>query len=175
MIRGILLLLLVAVISSPAAIAFIRQWQPDVIVKGPGVARVGKLSEYFAGIKGTANDPDYYLFEGSEPGGTMIVWGGTHPVEPAASLGGIAGAHGGLDGTGIEVGLKAIRRNGIPLLEEGGSSTLTADVRKRLALFDQAVAGRRPAAFINVGGSLTSVGDGPASEPWPRRREPCRS
>ena len=86
MIRGILVLLLVAVISSPAAVAFIRQWQPDVIVKGPGVARTGKLSEYFGGIKGTANDPDYYLFEGSEPGGTMIVWGGTHPVEPAAYL-----------------------------------------------------------------------------------------
>ena len=57
-----------------------------MIVKGPGVTRVGKLSEYFAGIKGTANDPDYYLFEGSEPGGTMIVWGGTHPVEPAGYL-----------------------------------------------------------------------------------------
>lgn len=86
MTSGILVLLLVAVISSPAAIAFIRQWQPDMIVKGSGVTRVGKLSEYFAGIKGTANDPDYYLFEGSEPGGTMIVWGGTHPVEPAGFL-----------------------------------------------------------------------------------------
>jgi len=64
-IRGILVLLLVAVISAPAAVAFIRQWQPDVIMKGPGVTRTGKLSEYFAGIKGTANDPDYYLFEGS--------------------------------------------------------------------------------------------------------------
>lgn len=84
--RGILVLLLVGVISSPAAIAFVRQWQPDVIVKGPGVTRVGKLSEYFAGIKGTTNDPDYYLLEGSEPGGTMIVWGGTHPVEPAGYL-----------------------------------------------------------------------------------------
>lgn len=79
----------------------------------------------------------------------------------AASLGGIADAQGGLDGTGIEAGLRAIRRNGIPLLEEGGSSTLTADVRKRLALFDQALGGQRPAAFINVGGSLTSLGDGP--------------
>ncbi len=79
----------------------------------------------------------------------------------AASLGGIAGAQGGLDGTGIEAGLKAIRRNGIPLLEEGGSSTLSVDVRKRLALYDQALGGRRPAAFINVGGSLTSLGAGP--------------
>jgi hypothetical protein len=86
MVRGILILLVVAAVCSPAAVAFIRQWQPDVIVKGPGVTRMGKLSEYFSRIKGTANDPDYYLFEGSEPGGTMIVWGGTHPVEPAAHL-----------------------------------------------------------------------------------------
>lgn len=81
----------------------------------------------------------------------------------AASLGGITGAQGGLDGTGIEAGLKAIRRNGIPLLEEGGSATLTADIRERLALYDQAFSGRKPAAFINVGGSLTSIGDGPES------------
>ena len=85
----------------------------------------------------------------------------------AASLGGIGGAQGGLDGTGIEAGLRAIHRNGIPLLEEEGSSTLTADVRKRLALFDQALGGRRPAAFINVGGSLTSLGDGPEGHRLP--------
>jgi len=86
MIRGILVLLLVLLISSPAALAFIRQLQPDVILKGPGVVRTGKLSEYFDGIKGTRNDPDYYLLEGSEPGGTIILWGGTHPVEPAGFL-----------------------------------------------------------------------------------------
>jgi hypothetical protein len=84
--RGILVLLVVSALSSPAAIAFIRQWQPDTIVKGPGITRVGKLSEYFEGIKGSANDPDYYLLEGAEPGGTIIVWGGTHPVEPAGYL-----------------------------------------------------------------------------------------
>jgi len=78
----------------------------------------------------------------------------------AASLGGIAGAQGGLDGTGIEAGLKAIRRNGILLIEEAGDSTLTADVRKRMTLFDQVLDGKKPSAFINVGGSLTSVGDG---------------
>ncbi|MCX5839280.1 MAG: poly-gamma-glutamate system protein [Deltaproteobacteria bacterium] len=79
----------------------------------------------------------------------------------AASLGGIADARGGLDGTGIDAGLMAIRRNGIPLIEEGGEPSLAADIRRRLALFDQALGGQRPAAFINVGGSLTSAGSGP--------------
>lgn len=78
----------------------------------------------------------------------------------AASLGGIVDTGGGLDGTGIEAGLEAIRRNGIPLIEENGSSTLTEDVRNRMAMFDRALGGRPPAAFINVGGSATSVGDG---------------
>jgi poly-gamma-glutamate system protein len=85
----------------------------------------------------------------------------------AASLGGIAGAQGGLDGTGIEAGRRAINRNSIPLLEEEGSSTLTADVQKRLSLFDQALGRRRPTAFINVGGSLTSLGDGPEGHRLP--------
>ncbi len=84
--RGILVLLLVAALSSPAAIAFVRQRQPDTIVKGLGVTRTGKLSDYFEGIRGTANDPDYYLLEGKEPGGTIVLWGGTHPVEPAGYL-----------------------------------------------------------------------------------------
>lgn len=85
-VRGIVVLLVVAAVSSPAAIAFVRQWEPDVIVRGPGVTRIGKLSDYFEGIRGTANDPDYYLLEGKEPGGTIVLWGGTHPVEPAGYL-----------------------------------------------------------------------------------------
>jgi hypothetical protein len=44
---------------------------------------------------------------------------------------------------------------------------LTADVQKRLALFDQALGGRKPAVFINVGGSLTSLGDGPEGHRLP--------
>ncbi|MBP2676549.1 MAG: hypothetical protein H6Q84_3389, partial [Deltaproteobacteria bacterium] len=78
----------------------------------------------------------------------------------AASLGGIGDAKGGLDGTGIEAGLRAIRRNGIPVIEEAGSPTLAADVRRRLELYDRALGGHEPAVFINVGGSMVSVGDG---------------
>jgi len=78
----------------------------------------------------------------------------------AASLGGVTDTCGGLDGTGIAAGLGAIRRNGIPLIEENGSATLEADVRNRMALYDRSFGGARPSAFINVGGSATSIGDG---------------
>lgn len=83
-----------------------------------------------------------------------------HFRSAAASLGGITDTGGGLDGTGIAAGLVAIRRNGIPLIEENGSATLEADVRSRMAFYDQALGGARPAAFINVGGPATSIGDG---------------
>ena len=58
---------------------------------GPGVDRVvphqgfvqKQLSDYFDGIKGTPADTAVYIQEGAEPGGTMLVLGGTHANEPA--------------------------------------------------------------------------------------------
>ncbi len=85
----------------------------------------------------------------------------------AASLGGITDTQGGLDGTGISTGLRAIRRNGRPLLTEGGVARLDGDIRERMALFDRSFGGQKPAAFVNVGGSLTSLGSGPGVHQLP--------
>jgi poly-gamma-glutamate system protein len=85
----------------------------------------------------------------------------------AASLGGIVDTHGGLDGTGIEEGLAAIRRNGVRYLEEGGAGTRTADVERRMELFRLTLGGRAPAAYVNVGGSQAALGDARASGPLP--------
>lgn len=79
----------------------------------------------------------------------------------AASLGGIVETGGGLDETGIALGLQAIRRNGIPLLVEESGKELAADIEKRMALYARFLEGGKPAAFINVGGSATSLGGGP--------------
>lgn len=84
----------------------------------------------------------------------------------AASLGGIADTKGGLDGTGIESGLLAIRRNGVPLLEEG-TEPLQTDIRRRLELYNREISGRKPAAFINVGGPSTSLGNVPGADRMP--------
>ncbi|MBM3419921.1 MAG: succinylglutamate desuccinylase, partial [Bacteroidetes bacterium] len=43
-------------------------------------------SHYFEGIKGSINDCNIYVLEGTEPGGTMMVMGGSHPEEPACRL-----------------------------------------------------------------------------------------
>jgi poly-gamma-glutamate system protein len=79
----------------------------------------------------------------------------------AASLGGITGTRGGLDGTGVESGMEAIRRNGILFLQEQGKKTLTEDIENRLRIYDKALNGRKPAVFINVGGTTTALGNSP--------------
>ncbi len=58
----------------------------EPVVLGPGVARVKSLGDYSSVVRGTANDCNIYFLEGKEPGGTMLVLGGTHPEEPAGRL-----------------------------------------------------------------------------------------
>lgn len=58
----------------------------EPVVLGPGVTHTKKLSDYFSGIKGSINDSNVYILEGSRSGGTVLVMGGTHPEEPAGRL-----------------------------------------------------------------------------------------
>ncbi len=44
------------------------------------------LSDWFPGLEGTPADTDVYVQEGDEPGGTMLVLGGTHANEPAGFM-----------------------------------------------------------------------------------------
>jgi len=56
------------------------------ITAGPGVTRVGHLSDFCSGLKGTPADTLVFFFEGKEPGGKLLVMGNTHSNEPAALL-----------------------------------------------------------------------------------------
>ncbi|MEN6561197.1 MAG: succinylglutamate desuccinylase [Acidobacteriota bacterium] len=58
----------------------------EPVVPGPALARVARLGDYFPPIKGTVNDANVYVLEGKEPGGTVLLLGGTHPEEPAGRL-----------------------------------------------------------------------------------------
>jgi predicted deacylase len=58
----------------------------EPVVISEGVTQVAKLSRYFSGIEGTANDCNVYVFEGKEPGATLCILGGTHPEEPGGQL-----------------------------------------------------------------------------------------
>jgi len=52
---------------------------------GPGV-KIRALSDYFPGVARTPGDTAVYILEGTEPGGTVFVAGGTHAGEIAGSL-----------------------------------------------------------------------------------------
>lgn len=70
-----------------AGVSFYRSRHlKEPVVLSEGVAGVKKLSDYFSGIKGTVNDSNVYILEGSEPGGTILVLGGSHPEEPGGRL-----------------------------------------------------------------------------------------
>jgi predicted deacylase len=58
----------------------------EPVVISEGVTQVVKLSRYFSGIDGTANDCNVYVLEGKEPGATLCILGGTHPEEPGGQL-----------------------------------------------------------------------------------------
>ena len=85
--RKIALAALGAALAVAAGLSFYRSRHlREPVVPGPGVARVAKLGEYFAGIRGTINDLNVYILEGREPGGAVLILGGTHPEEPAGRL-----------------------------------------------------------------------------------------
>ncbi|GAB4115564.1 MAG: succinylglutamate desuccinylase/aspartoacylase family protein [Candidatus Caldatribacteriota bacterium] len=56
------------------------------VVLGPGVTEVKTLGDYFPPLKGSINDCNIYILDSGNPGGTVMVIGGTHPEEPGAVL-----------------------------------------------------------------------------------------
>ncbi|MEA1876597.1 MAG: succinylglutamate desuccinylase/aspartoacylase family protein [Bacteroidota bacterium] len=86
LIRKIVISAFALVIGVVASISFYqhRHFQESVVLSEQ--VQVKKLGEYFEGISGTVNDCNIYILEGDEPGGTMLVLGGSHPEEPAGRL-----------------------------------------------------------------------------------------
>ncbi|MGE5676796.1 MAG: succinylglutamate desuccinylase [Pseudomonadota bacterium] len=85
MTAALLLLVSIACIVTSAN-SFLKMRKVEPIVKGPGVAEIKMLSDYFSDLKGTAGDTEIYVVRGSQPGGSMLVLGGTHPNEPSGLL-----------------------------------------------------------------------------------------
>ena len=56
------------------------------IIAGPGVTRVGRLSDWGPGLKGTMADTLVFFMEGKEPGGKALIMANTHANEPAGFL-----------------------------------------------------------------------------------------
>ena len=87
MTRKVVAAALGAALAFFAGLSFFRSRHlREPVVPGPGVSQVVKLGDYFAPVKGTINDANVYVLEGREPGGTVLLLGGTHPEEPAGRL-----------------------------------------------------------------------------------------
>ena len=83
---GIIMIFLSLIITFIAGKEFLKTRELEPIVKGDGVTSMQKLSDYLPALKGTRGDSDIYILQGEEPGGSVLVLGGTHPNEPAAFL-----------------------------------------------------------------------------------------
>ncbi len=82
---ALLLILLAGGIAFLGAQQFMTMWKPDVVVPAPGFEK-HMLSEWFEGIKDTPADTPVFIQSGEEPGGTVLLMGGTHPNEPSSAL-----------------------------------------------------------------------------------------
>lgn len=81
-----IVLALALVVTAFAAREFLRMRTPEPIVAGPGVSETRRLSDWFPGLAGSPGDTVVYVLRGKQPGGRMLVLGGTHPNEPAGFL-----------------------------------------------------------------------------------------
>ena len=89
-VRNVVVIAVALLFAVMASVDFIAMRTPEPIADNPGVTEVRMLSEYCAGLKGTALDTEVYILDSGKPGGTLLVLGGTHPNETASYLAAIA-------------------------------------------------------------------------------------
>lgn len=82
---AVILLGLAGLCAYVSAGYFMSMWADDVLYPAQGFIE-HKLSEWEPAITGTPADTPVFIQEGSEPGGTMLILGGTHPNEPAGYI-----------------------------------------------------------------------------------------
>ena len=82
----------VIIMCALLAVALSASWFTSVgaedleVYPSPYVSRVTWLSEYNPNLAGTAGDTKGLMYEGDEPGGTLLVVGGTHGDEAAGPV-----------------------------------------------------------------------------------------
>ncbi len=85
-ITAIACLVVALAVTVISGISFIQAREVPDPIPGPGVTSVERLSKYFPGIEGTNADTNVYVMEGSQPGGKMLILGGTHGNEPSGYM-----------------------------------------------------------------------------------------
>jgi len=93
----------------------------EPVVLGPGVTAVRQLGEYFAPIRGTVNDCKLYFMDGREPGGTILILGGSHAEEPAGRLASWVFAENGVVEKGRLIVVLSANRSATTMTRLGGA------------------------------------------------------
>ncbi len=85
-ILAVFIILLSLILSYFSTRSFLSMREAEKYYPSESCTEIKNLSYYFEGIKNTRGDTPVYLFEGNEPGGTILILGGTHPDEPASNI-----------------------------------------------------------------------------------------
>jgi len=122
LIRKFILSLLGTALLVFAGISFYKSRHlKEPVVLGPGVTQVKKLSRYFSKLEGSINDANVYVLEGSEPGGTILILGGSHPEEPAGRLMGWIFVENAVVEKGTVIVILSANRSGTTVTRLGGA------------------------------------------------------
>ena len=87
--RAWALLCAALLVAATSGVVFARMHEPEPIVAGPGVTATRMLSDFAPEVGGTAADTPVYIMEGAQPGGTMVLLGGTHAQEISGLMGAV--------------------------------------------------------------------------------------
>ncbi|MGD0782257.1 MAG: succinylglutamate desuccinylase [Candidatus Aminicenantales bacterium] len=82
-------LAMTALIAALAGRSFLSMRRDDPIFPSSGLTARRLLSDYFPPLGSTPGDTPVFVFEGPEKGGRVLILGGTHPNEPAGSVGAV--------------------------------------------------------------------------------------
>ena len=82
---AVILLVIAGVIAYITAQNFMSMWVDDKVYPAQNFVE-HKLSEWESAIANTPADTPVFIQEGQEPGGTLLILGGTHPNEPAGYI-----------------------------------------------------------------------------------------
>jgi predicted deacylase len=83
---AILSLVLTGVICFITGREFRQMRQSEKLHPSGALSNSRMLSDYHPNLKGTAGDSKIYCYRGKEPGGKILILGGTHPNEPAGYI-----------------------------------------------------------------------------------------
>ncbi len=84
--RMVFYLCMIFIACQAAGLDFLEQRRPERIINSRGLTDERRLSDYLPSLKGTRGDTYVMFYAGKQPGGTLLVLGGTHPNEPGGYI-----------------------------------------------------------------------------------------